>query len=61
MKIHNQKVKDFLKKQKVVTTSEVAKFLSISWNTADKLLLELVIDGEIERIKKAGVNLWILK
>ena len=51
----------FLKKQKVVTTSEVAKFLSISWNTADKLLLELVIDGEIERIKKAGVNLWILK
>ena len=61
MKIHNQKVKDFLKKQKVVTTSEVAKFLSISWNTADKLLLELVIDGEIERIKKAGVNLWVLK
>ena len=45
----------------MVTSSEIAKDLDISWNTADKYLLELVIEGKIERIKKAGVNLWVLK
>lgn len=60
MNVHNNKILDLMKKQKVVTTSEVAKFLGISWNTADKLLLELIIDGKVERIKKEGVNLWIL-
>ncbi|MEK6811102.1 MAG: hypothetical protein AABX96_01185 [Nanoarchaeota archaeon] len=61
MNIHNIKIVELLKKRRVVTSSEVAKFLGMSWNTADKLLLELVIDGKIERIKKEGVNLWILK
>lgn len=47
--------------KKVITSSELAKFLSISWNTAEKYLLELVIEGKISKIKKEGVNLWILK
>ncbi|MDP4039918.1 MAG: winged helix-turn-helix transcriptional regulator [Candidatus Pacearchaeota archaeon] len=61
MNIHNKKILDFVKKKRVVTSSEIAKFLKISWNTADKYLLELVLDGKIERIKKEGVNLWVLK
>ena len=61
MKSHSHKVLRFLKKNKVVTSSEIAKFLKISWNTADKYLLELALDKKIIRIKKQGVNLWILK
>ena len=60
MKIHNNIIV-LIKKEKVVTSSEVAKSLNISWNTAEKYLLELVIDGKIEKIKKLGVNLWLLK
>ncbi len=48
-------------KTKVVTTSEIAAELKVSWNTAEKHLLELTIDGKITRMKKAGVNLWVVK
>ena len=48
-----------LDKQTVITTSEVASLFKVSWNTAEKALLELTIDGKIRRIKKAGVNLWL--
>ncbi len=61
MNIHSKKILDFLKKSKVVTSSELAGFLKISWNTADKWLLELALENKVERIKKRGVNLWILK
>lgn len=62
MKKHSQKsIMDLVKKKKVITSSEVAKHLNISWNTADKYLLELAFEGKIERIKKEGVNLWVLK
>jgi Mn-dependent DtxR family transcriptional regulator len=61
MNIHSKELLKFLKEKKVVTSSEVAKFLKISWNTADKYLLELAFENKIERIKKQGVNLWILK
>jgi len=61
MNIHSKKILDFVKKNKVVTSSEIAKYLNLSWNTADKYLLDLVIDKKIERIKKSGVNLWMLK
>lgn len=50
-----------LRDAKVITTSEVAKELSLAWNTAEKRLLELAIEGEVEKIKKTGVNLWVLK
>ena len=48
-------------KTKVVTTSEIAEKLSVSWNTAEKHLLELTLDNKISRMKKAGVNLWVIK
>jgi predicted HTH transcriptional regulator len=56
-----EKILRFLGEKRVVTSSELAKFLGVSWNTADKYLLELVIEDKIIRIKKEGVNLWLLK
>ncbi len=50
-----------VEKTKVVTTSEIAEELKISWNTAEKHLLELTLDQKIVRMKKAGVNLWVVK
>ncbi len=61
MNIHNKKIVEFVKSKKVVTSSEVARYLKISWNTADKYLLELAFEGKIERIKKEKVNLWMMK
>lgn len=61
MKSHSSEILKCIKKNKVVTSSEIAKFLKISWNTADKYLLELALDKKVIRIKKQGVNLWILK
>lgn len=60
MNIHKE-ILEFVKGKKVITSSELAKHLKISWNTADKYLLEEVISGDIERIKKEGVNLWMIK
>ena len=62
--IYHNKEKEILKllrERKIITSSELAKFLKISWNTADKYLLELAFSGKIERIKKQGVNLWLKK
>jgi predicted HTH transcriptional regulator len=64
MNVHNESEKrilEFIKKERVITSSELAKYLKISWNTAERYLLELVIEGHIDRIKKEGVNLWVEK
>lgn len=61
MNIHNSKIIEFIRKNRVVTSSEIAKLLKVSWNTADSYLKELLIEGKIERIKKEGVNLWMKK
>ena len=61
MNIHNKKILDLIRKERVVTSSEIANYLKISWNTADKYLLELFIDKKVERIRKKGVNLWLIK
>jgi len=62
MKSHSKpKVLSFVKDKKIITSSELAEFLKISWNTADKWLMELALDKKVERIKKQGVNLWMLK
>lgn len=61
MNINNKKIIDFIKKERVVTSSEIAKNLGVSWNTAEKYLLELVIEKKIIKIKKLGVNLWLIK
>lgn len=55
------KILKFLKENKVITSSELADYLKVSWNTADRYLIELVLDNKIERVKKKGVNLWVLK
>ena len=50
-----------IEKVKVVTTSEIAAELKVSWNTAENHLLELTIEQKITRMKKSGVNLWVIK
>ncbi len=54
-----KKIEKHLLEEKVITTNEIAKLLNISWNTAEKYLLELVISKKIQKIKKEGVNLWV--
>lgn len=49
------------KKIRILTTSEVASLFNISWNTAEKALLELALENKITRIKKEGANLWLPK
>ncbi len=60
MSIHN-KILDFLEKNRVLTTSELAQHLKVSWNTAEKYLLELALEKKVLRIKKQGVNVWAKK
>lgn len=61
MSIHKEKILEFLKEKRVITSSELAKFLKVSWNTAQSYLMELALEGKIDRIKKEGVNLWLPK
>ena len=62
MNIQQEKrILKFLKEKKVITSSELAKFLKISWNTAQVYLMELGMKGKVIIIKKEGVNLWLLK
>jgi Mn-dependent DtxR family transcriptional regulator len=61
MNTHSTRIIALIKKETVVTSSEVAGALGVSWNTAEKYLLELIIEGKIVKIKKMGVNLWLLK
>ncbi len=56
-----KRILQLLGKETVITSSELAKFLKVSWNTAEKYLLELVIENKINKIKKEGVNLWMLR
>jgi len=56
-----EKILKLLRDKKVITSSELAKFLGISWNTAQSYLMDLALDNQLIRIKKEGVNLWILK
>jgi len=61
MKIPIKKLLGLIERERIVTSSEVADFFGLSWNTAEKYLMEMLIEGKVERIKKAGVTLWILK
>ena len=61
-KISNKDILKLIEKRgKVVTTTEIAEQLEVSWNTAEKALLELTLEGKLFRLKKAGVNLWVIK
>ena len=61
MNIHSKKILTYISEKRVVTSSEIAQLLGISWNTADSHLKDLALASRIERIKKAGVNLWLKK
>ncbi len=61
MNIHSKKIVDLVDKEGVVTSSEIADILGVSWNTAEKYLLELGMYGKVRRIKKKGVTLWVKK
>lgn len=51
----------FLGKEKVITSSELAGHLKVSWNTAQNYLLRLLVEGKVIEKKKKGVNLWLKK
>ena len=59
MKSHSEKILEYLAKEKVVTSSDVARFLKVSWNTAERHLIELLIEKKVMRIKREGVTLWL--
>ncbi len=61
MQSHRERILGLIKKEGIVTSSEVAKFLKISWNTADSYLKELLIERKVERIKKVGTTLWMVR
>jgi len=61
MNIHKEGILKFIKQNRVITSSELAHHTKLSWNTAEKYLLELALEGKVEKIKKEGVNLWLLK
>jgi len=56
-----QKILKYIGEKRVITSSELASYLGVSWNTAEKYLLELLVQNKVIRIKKAGVNLWMKK
>ena len=60
MNIH-KKILEVIEKERIVTSSEISKIFNISWNTAEKYLLELSVESKVEKIKKLGVNLWVKK
>jgi len=57
----SNKILKYLGEKRVITSSELAKLLGVSWNTAEKYLLELGMNNKVIKIKKDGVNLWLLK
>lgn len=61
MRFHSEKIIQFIKKERIVTSSEVARFLKVSWNTADKYLMELLLEKKVERVKKEGTTLWMVR
>ncbi len=60
---HNIKhmIMEFLKKHKITTSAEISRFLNISWNTAERYLLELALEKKVERIKKGKITIWMKK
>ena len=59
--LNEKKVLDSIRKEGVVTTSEIAAKFKVSWNTAEKYLLELTLENKVRRVRKTGVNLWLLR
>lgn len=48
---------ELFKKEKILTSSEIAEKLNVHWSTANSYLKELLIEKKVERMKKKGVTL----
>lgn len=59
MNPHSSKLIAYISQEKVVSSSDVARFLSVSWNTAERYLIELLLEKRIVRVKREGVTLWL--
>lgn len=42
-------------------TDHLAAEAGVHWNTAEKYLLELAVEGKVKKEKKWGRNLWSVK
>ncbi len=58
---YEKQISNIMKKETVVTSSEIAKLMKINWSTANRYLTELLMNGTLRRIKKEGVTLWLKK
>ena len=59
--MEDSKILDLLRKKSPQTTLEIAKGMKLSWHVVQEQLLEMQIDGKVDRIKVGGQNLWYLK
>jgi len=48
-------------KKRLLITSDIMKALNITHATAQRNLIELFIQGKIDRLKKEGITLWMIK
>jgi ribosomal protein S25 len=56
-----KKILNYIGKERVITSSELAEHLKVNWNTAQNYLMRLLIENKVIEKKKKGVNLWMRK
>lgn len=56
-----KEILSYLGGEKVITSSELAEHLKVSWNTAQGYLMRLLVEGKVIEKRKKGVNLWLKK
>ncbi len=59
--MEDSQILDLLRRKSPQTTLEVAKAAKMSWHVIQEQLLELQIDGKLDRITVGRQNLWFLK
>src|SRR3989344_2441087 len=59
--MEDSKILELLKKKSPQTTLEIAKSVDKSWHMVQEQLLEMQIDGKLDRINVGRQNLWFVK
>ncbi|HLC67922.1 MAG TPA: hypothetical protein VJI12_03500, partial [archaeon] len=59
--MEDSKILELLKKKSPQTTLEIAKSVDKSWHMVQEQLLEMQIDGKLDRITVGRQNLWFVK
>ena len=59
--MEDSRILELLKKKSPQTTLEVAKAAGMSWHVVQEQLLEMQIDGKLDRITVGRQNLWFVK